>query len=65
MCFKGKKKEREWVYVLDGCHVRVVISPKAQRQARRFARNDNIGGKGALWKSKPLTPAKSVILPLS
>ena len=65
MCFKPKKKEREWVYVLDSCQVRVVISPKAQTQARRFARCDHIGGKGALWKSKPLTPAKSVILPLS
>ncbi|MCL2300148.1 MAG: hypothetical protein FWC27_08405 [Firmicutes bacterium] len=39
MCFKRKKEKREWVYVLDGCQVRVVFAPKAIRQARRFARS--------------------------
>jgi len=38
MCFKRKNEKREWVYVLDGCQVRVVFSLKALRQARRFAR---------------------------
>ena len=38
MCFKRKKEKREWVYILDGCPVRVVFAPKVLRQVRRFAR---------------------------
>ena len=32
MCFKRKKEKREWVYVLDGCQVRVVLAPKVWRK---------------------------------
>ena len=42
MCFKRKKEKREWVYVLDGCQVRVVFSPKAHRQMRRYARRTGL-----------------------
>jgi hypothetical protein len=31
MCFKREKEKREWVYVLDGCQVRVVFAPKVLR----------------------------------
>jgi len=41
---KRRKEKREWIYVQDGCQVRVVFAPKVQRQARRFARHDNTGG---------------------
>ena len=36
MCFKRKKEKREWVYVLDGCQVRVVLAPKVIRDMRRL-----------------------------
>ena len=48
MCFKPKKKEREWIYVLDGCQVRVVFAPKVLRQEQHFARRDNNGRKVSL-----------------
>jgi len=32
MCFKRKKEKHEWVYVLDGCQVRVVFAPKVWRE---------------------------------
>ena len=35
MCFKRKKEKREWVYILDGCQVRVVFAPKVWRRFRR------------------------------
>ena len=38
MCFNRKKEKREWIYVLDGCQVRVIFAPKVLWQARRFAR---------------------------
>ena len=32
MFFKRKKEKREWIYVLDGCQVRVVFAPKVWRR---------------------------------
>jgi len=32
MCFQHKKEKREWVFVLDGCQVRVVFAPKVWRK---------------------------------
>ena len=49
MCFKRKKEKHEWVYLLDGCLVRVVFAPKALRQERRFARHDHKGRKAISW----------------
>jgi len=43
MHFKRPKEKHEWIYVLDNRQVRVVFAPKAQRQARRFARCNNKG----------------------
>ena len=40
MCFKRKKEKREWVYILDGCQVRVVFAPKVCRDMRRFRRRE-------------------------
>jgi len=42
MCFKRKKEKREWVYVLDGCQVRVVLAPKVYK-----ALNGRAGGNGS------------------
>jgi hypothetical protein len=40
MCFKRKKEKREWVYVQDGCQVRVVFAPKVLRALRRCYRRE-------------------------
>jgi len=45
MCFKRKKEQREWVYILDGCQVRVVFAPKVLRE---LAKNRK---RGALCKT--------------
>jgi hypothetical protein len=44
MCFKREKKEHEWVYVLDGCQVRVYLAPKVRRALRRAT-----GNRRPLW----------------
>ena len=41
MCFKRKKENTEWTYMLDGCQVRLVFAPKVIRQLRRFARRND------------------------
>ena len=64
MCFKRKKEKREWVYILDGCQVRVVFAPKVLRQERRFACRSKRGRRVLSWRSKLLTPARSAT-PLS
>ena len=39
MCFKRKKEKREWVYVLDGCQVRVVFAPNVLRMLKAHHKN--------------------------
>jgi hypothetical protein len=34
MCFKRKKEKHEWVYIIDGCQVRVVFAPKVLRMMK-------------------------------
>jgi len=40
MLFKRKKEKCEWIYVLDGCQVRVVFAPKVLREIRRRKRRE-------------------------
>ena len=36
MLFKRRKEKREWIYVLDGCQVRVVFAPKVYRANKKM-----------------------------
>jgi len=44
MCFKRKKEKRTWIYMIDGCQVRVVFAPKVLRQMRRFQGKEGRNG---------------------
>jgi len=43
MCFKREKKERDWIYVINGCQVRVHFAPKALRMLRAYHKNQQEG----------------------